>query len=330
VIDRFVQQAVGQVLQRIWEPTFSKSSYGFRPEHSGHEAIEKAQGYIREGYRWVVDIDLEKFFDRVHHDRLLARVATKVQDKRMLALIRRFLTSGVLIGGLVSPSEEGTPQGGPLSPLLSNIVLDELDKELEKRGHRFVRYADDCNVYVRSERAGQRVMCSLRQLITKRLRLRINENKSAVARPHQRKFLGFSFTSQKLARRRIAPQARERFEARIRKLTARMRGRSLSDIIQELNVYLNGWKGYFGFCETPSVLRELDGWIRRRLRCYLWKQWKKPRRRRSNLLQLGVPLKIARSLAASSKGAWRISDVLAEALPPRFFDSRRLTRLMPA
>lgn len=327
VIDRFVQQAVLQVLQRIWEPTFSESSFGFRPQRSGHEAVETAQRYVREGRRWVVDIDLEKFFDRVNHDRLMARVNTRVRDRRMLGLIRGFLTAGVLEGGLISPSEEGTPQGGPLSPLLSNIVLDELDRELEKRGHAFVRYADDCNVYVRSERAAKRVMGSLRALITKRLRLRINEGKSAVARPHQRKFLGFSFTSQKQARRRIAPKALERFKARIRELTQRRRGRELKDIIHEVNLYLNGWKGYFGFCETPSVLKELDGWIRRRLRCYLWTQWKKPRRRREALMGLGVEPKLARHIGASSKGAWRISGYLGDILPPAYFDSLHLARL---
>lgn len=246
----------------------------------------------------------------------------------MLGLIRGFLRSGVLEGGLVSSTEEGTPQGGPLSPLLSNIVLDELDRELEKRGHKFVRYADDCNVYVKSERAGQRVMASLRRLITTRLRLKINENKSAVAKPYQRKFLGFSFTSHRTPKRRIAPQALKRFKERIRMLTGRMRGRKLSEVISELNAYLNGWRGYFGFCETPSVLRELDGWIRRRLRCYLWKQWKKIRRRRTELLRLNVPQNWARSLAASSKGAWHISDVLSKFLLPEYFDSLHLVRLI--
>jgi RNA-directed DNA polymerase len=327
VIDRFVQQAVLQVLQRSWEPTFSESSYGFRPARSAHEAVEKAQGYVAEGRRWVIDIDLEKFFDTVHQDRLMARMATRVRDKRMLGLVRGFLKSGVLEGGLVSSTEEGTPQGGPLSPLLSNIVLDELDRELEKRGHKFVRYADDCNVYVKSERAGQRVMASLRRLITTRLRLKINENKSAVAKPYRRKFLGFSFTSHRTPKRRIAPQALERFKKRIRTLTSRMRGRKLSAVISELNTYLNGWRGYFGFCETPSVLRELDGWIRRRLRCYLWKQWKKIGRRRTELLQLNVPQTWARSLAASSKGPWHISDVLSKFLLPEYFDSLHLVRL---
>ena len=327
VIDRFVQQAVLQVLQRNWEPTFSESSYGFRPERSAHGAVEKAQGYVAEGRRWVIDIDLEKFFDTVHQDRLMARVATRVRDKRMLGLIRRFLKSGVLEGGLVSSTDEGTPQGGPLSPLLSNIVLDELDRELEKRGHKFVRYADDCNVYVKSERAGQRVMASLRRLITTRLRLAINENKSAVAKPYQRKFLGFSFTSHRRPKRRIAPQAIRRFKERIRKLTQRMRGRKLKDVISELNAYLTGWRGYFGFCETPSVLKELDGWLRRRLRCYLWKQWKTIARRRSELLRLGAPQSWARTLSVSSKGAWRLSDVLSKFLQPDFFDALNLTRL---
>lgn len=329
VVDRFVQQAVHQVLQGIWEPTFSESSYGFRPGRSAHQAIETAQGHIREGRRWVVDIDLEKFFDRVNHDRLMARVSTRVRDKRMLGLIRGFLTAGVLEGGLVSPSDEGTPQGGPLSPLLSNIVLDELDQELEERGHAFVRYADDCNIYVRSERAGKRVMQSLRVMITKRLRLRINEGKSAVARPYQRKFLGFSFTSQKQARRRIAPKAVERFKARIRELTQRRRGRAVTTIIAELNLYLNGWKGYFAFCETPSVLKELDGWIRRKLRCYLWKQWKTARQRREALMKLGVGRDLARRIGGSSKGPWHLSGLLDDILTPRYFDSLRLTRLHP-
>lgn len=329
VIDRFVQQAVLQVLQKIWDPTFSESSYGFRKGRSTHQAIAAAQRYLHEGYRWVIDIDLEKFFDRVNHDRLMARMATKVSDKRMLALTRAFLRGGVLEAGLVSPTEEGTPQGGPLSPLLSNIVLDELDKELEARGHKFARYADDCNIYVRSERAGQRVMGSLRHLITSRLRLRINENKSAVARPHERKFLGFSFTNEVKPRRRIAPKAMHRFKERIREITSRVRGRKLSDIVQELNLYLKGWQGYFGYCETRSVLKELDGWIRRRLRAYIWKQWRTFKKRRTALRQRGVNHAEATQLAASQKGPWRISHVqtLDAALPTRFFDSLGLTRL---
>jgi RNA-directed DNA polymerase len=330
VIDRFVQQAVLQVLQKIWDPTFSASSYGFREQHSAHQAIAAAQGYLREGYRWVVDIDLEKFFDRVNHDRLMARLAQRVNDQRMLRLIRGFLSAGVLEGGLVSPSDEGTPQGGPLSPLLSNIVLDELDQELEKRGHKFARYADDCNVYVKSERAGQRVMESVRRFITTRLRLRINEDKSAVARPHERKFLGFSFTQRAQPRRRIAPKALLRFKNRIREITRRTRGRKLDDIVQELNLYLRGWRGYFGFCETSSVLKDLDSWIRRRVRAYIWKQWRTFRKRRSGLLGHGVNRDAATKLAASRKGAWTLShtDTLQMALPNGFFDSLGLIRLL--
>jgi len=330
VIDRFVQQAMLQVLQRIWDGTFSNSSYGFRPNRSAHEAVAAAQGYQLEGYNWVVDIDLEKFFDRVNHDRLMARLAERVRDKRILKLVRAYLTSGVLEGGVASPTEEGTPQGGPLSPLLSNIVLDELDQELEKRGHKFARYADDCNIYVRSERAGHRVMNSLRRLITTRLRLKINENKSAVARPQERKFLGFSFTGgRNPPRRRIWPQARCRFEERIRELTRRTRGRKLDSVVEELNRYLSGWRGYFGFCETPTVLQELDGWIRRRLRAYIWKQWKTFKRRRTALRRHGLSLEDATQLAASQKGPWRISRTqpLQRALPNGYFDSLGLQRL---
>ncbi len=329
VIDRFVQQAVLQTLQKIWDPSFSQSSYGFREQRSAHQAIAAAQGYLMEGYRWVVDIDLEKFFDRVHHDRLMARLATRISDKRMLRLIRAFLTSGVMEGGLVSPTEEGTPQGGPLSPLLSNIVLDELDQELEKRGHKFARYADDCNIYVRSERAGERVMGSLRRLITTRLRLRINENKSAVAQPHERKFLGFSFTDEEEPRRCIAPKALLRLKNRIREITRRTRGRKLSDVVQELNLYLNGWRGYFDFCETRSVFKQLDGWVRRRLRAYLWKQWKTFKNRRTALIQRTVNRDEAVTLAASQKGPWRLSrtKALQKALPIGSFDSLGLVRL---
>jgi RNA-directed DNA polymerase len=329
VIDRFVQQGILQILQKIWDPTFSESSYGFREHRSAHQAIVAAQGYLHEGYDWVIDIDLEKFFDRVHHDRLMARLATRIRDKRLLSLIRRYLTSGVLEGGLVSPTDEGTPQGGPLSPLLSNIVLDELDQELEKRGHKFARYADDCNIYVRSERAGHRVMQSLRQLITVKLRLRINENKSAVARPQERKFLGFTFTAGVMPLRKIAPKAMQRFKSKIREITDRTRGRTLEEVLQELNGYLDGWRGYFGFSETPQVLKSLDGWIRRRVRAYLWTQWKTFRRRREALLRLKVNRQDATKLAASRKGTWRISHSkpLDAALSTRYFDSIGLHRL---
>jgi RNA-directed DNA polymerase len=330
VIDRFVQQAVLQITQRIWDPTFSESSYGFRQQRSAHQAIAATQQYLADGYEWVVDVDLEKFFDRVHHDRLMARLASRMRDQRMLGLIRAYLKAGVMDEGLVSPSEEGTPQGGPLSPLLSNVVLDELDQELEKRGHKFARYADDCNIYVRSERAGQRVMKSLRRFITTKLRLRVNENKSAVARPHQRKFLGFTFTKAAKPRRRIAPKSLLRVKDRIREITRRTRGRKLNDLVQELNLYLNGWRGYFGFSETPSVLKELDGWIRRRLRAYSWKQWKTFRKRRTELVRRGVNRHDAAKLAGSSKGVWRISltKTLTMALPNGYFDSLGLVRLM--
>ncbi len=262
-----------QVLQADWDRTFSEHSFGFRPKRSAHQAVARAQEYIASGHNVVVDIDLEKFFDRVNHDILMGLVAKRVTDKRILKLTRDFLTAGVLADGLVSPTEEGTPQGGPLSPLLSNLMLDVLDKELEKRGHRFVRYADDCNIYVCSQRAGERVMAGIERFLTKRLKLKVNKAKSAVAKPSVRKFLGFSFTSEKQPRRRVAPQAIARFKARVRELTRRTCGKSLAQVAKELSSYLIGWRAYFGFCETPSVLRELDQWTRRRLRAIAWKQW---------------------------------------------------------
>jgi len=270
VVDRFVQQAVLQVLQERWDPTFCEHSYGFRPGRSAHQAVAKAQEYIQQGYDWVVDLDLEKFFDRVNHDVLMSRVARRISDKRMLKLIRGFLNSGVMENGLVGPTEEGTPQGGPLSPLLSNLLLDELDRELERRGHRFVRYADDSNIYVKSERAGQRVMEGVKRFLTRKLKLKVNESKSAVARPKDRKFLGFSFTGGEMVKRRIAPKAILRFKERIRELTWRTRGISIERMIEELRGYMIGWRGYFGFCQTPSTLKDLEGWTRRRLRCMIW------------------------------------------------------------
>jgi RNA-directed DNA polymerase len=323
VVDRFVQQAVLQVLQKRWDPSFSDSSYGFRPGRSAYQAVVRAQEYIRQGYDWVVDIDLEKFFDRVNHDVLMGRVAKRVRDKRMLKLIRGFLNSGVLENGLVGPTEEGTPQGGPLSPLLSNLLLDELDRELERRGHRFVRYADDSNIYVKSERAGQRVMESVRRFLTGKLRLKVNESKSAVARPKDRKFLGFSFTGGESVKRRIAPQAVLRFKGRIRELTRRTRGISIERMIRELRRYMIGWLGYFGFCETPSVLRELESWTRRRLRCFLWKQWKRGKARFKQLRKRGIGKELAACMAGSAHGPWRLSksQALHYALPNAFFDS---------
>src|ERR1039458_9024802 len=271
VLDRFVQQAVQQGLQKQWDPTFSEYSYGFRPGRSAQQAVAQAQRYIAEGYGWCVDFDLEKFFDRVNHDKLMGAIAKRVEDKRLLKLIRAFLNAGVMEDGLVSPSVEGTPQGGPLSPLLSNLVLDELDRELERRGHRFVRYADDSNIYVRSERAGQRVMESVTRFLHEKLKLKVNREKSAVAKPQERKFLGFSFSRHREPKRRIAPKATVRFKQRVRELTGRRRGKSLEEMVRELASYLRGWRSYFGFCQTPWALVQIGRWVRRRLRCALWR-----------------------------------------------------------
>jgi RNA-directed DNA polymerase len=323
VLDRFIQQAVMQVLQAEWDRTFSEASFGFRPKHSAHQAVERAQAYIASGHAVVVDIDLEKFFDRVNHDILMGLVAKRVADKRLLRLIRGFLTAGVMEAGLVSPTVEGTPQGGPLSPLLSNLMLDVLDKELEKRGHRFVRYADDCNIYVRSRRAGERVMAGIEKFLAKRLKLKVNKAKSAVAKPSVRKFLGFSFTRGKEPKRRVAPQALARFKAKVRELTRRTRGQSLAQTVKELSVYLRGWRGYFGFCQTPSVLRALDEWTRRRLRAIAWKQWKRGRTRFAKLRRRGVGRDLAAQTAGSPCGPWRISNspALNIALPIVYFGS---------
>jgi RNA-directed DNA polymerase len=331
VVDRFVQQAILQVLQERWDPTFSAHSFGFRPGRSAHQAVAQAQEYIAAGNGWVVDLDLEKFFDRVNHDKLMGQIAKRISDKRVLRVLRAFLTAGVMADGLVSPTAEGTPQGGPLSPLLSNLVLDELDRELERRGHRFVRYADDCNIYVRSQRAGERVMNSLREFITHKLKLRVNETKSAVARPQHRKFLGFSFTKGPQPRRRIAPKPRKRFEDRVRELTSRTAGRSLTQVIENLARYLQGWRAYFGFCQTPSVLRHLDKWIRRRLRCYVWQQWQTSHRRFQALVRGGVKETEAKKAAASSKGPWRMSNTpqMSIALPNAYFALLGLPALAP-
>jgi len=329
VLDRFIQQAVQQVLGLRWDRTFSEQSYGFRPGRSAHQAVGQAQAYIAEGNGFTVDMDLEKFFDRVNHDILMGRIAKRVEDKRMLKLIRAFLNAGVMENGLVSPSEEGTPQGGPLSPLLSNLLLDDLDKELERRGLRFVRYADDCNIYVRSRRAGERVMQSITRFLTDKLKLKVNESKSGVARPAKRKFLGFSFTSGKQPKRRIAPKTLLRFKKRIRELTKRNRGVSLEQMVQQLRRYLIGWRGYFGFCQTPSVLRNLDSWIRRRLRCFQWKQWKRGKTRFAELRKRGVGKDLAAQTAGSSRGLWHISrsPALSFALPGAYFDSLGLPHL---
>jgi RNA-directed DNA polymerase len=329
VLDRFIQQAVMQVLQRRWDRTFSEHSYGFRPGRSAHQAVEQAQRYIAEGYRWVVDPDPEKFFDRVNHDKLMAKIAERVGDKRLLKLIRGFLTAGVMENGLVNPVDEGTPQGGPLSPLLSNIVLDELDRELERRGLRFARYADDSNIYVRSQRAGERVMESITRFIATKLKLKVNQQKSAVARPWERKFLGFSFTNAGIPKRRIAPKAVDRFKEQVRELTSRTSGVSIERRAEELTRYLRGWLGYFGKCETPSVLEALEKWTRRRLRSAIWKQWKRGTVRFAELRKRGVGKVLAAKTAGSAHGPWRLADSpgLHIALPNAYFDSLGIPRL---
>jgi RNA-directed DNA polymerase len=332
VLDRFIQQAVMQVLQKRWDPTFSNHSYGFRPGRSAHQAVAQAQQYIAAGYNWTVDLDLEKFFDRVNHDKLMGQVAKRVADQRLLKLIRAFLNGGVMENGLVSPSVEGTPQGGPLSPLLSNLVLDELDRELERRGHRFVRYADDCNVYVRSERAGQRVMESVTRFITHKLKLKVNEAKSAVARPQQRKFLGFSFTAGPEVKRTIAPKALNQFKQRIRDITRRAKSVSIKTTMDQLVPFMRGWRGYFGFCQTPEVLDYLTRWVRLRLRAALWRQWKTPRRRRAKLLALGVGPRLASNTAGSGRGVWYLAraKALSVGLSNAYFKSLGLPSLTEA
>jgi RNA-directed DNA polymerase len=317
VLDRFIQQALLQVLQRSWDPTFSDHSYGFRPGRSAHQAVSQAQEYLRARRRWVVDMDLEKFFDRVNHDKLMEAVARRVEDERIQRLIRRYLRAGVLCDGIVSASTMGTPQGGPLSPLLSNLLLDQLDKELERRGHCFVRYADDCNIYVATKRAGERVMRSVTGFLERKLKLKVNAGKSAVDRPWNRSFLGFTFT-RATPRRGISAEAIYAFKERVREVTRRNRGASFITVVGELKPFLRGWRGYFGFAETRSILNALDCWVRRRLRCYLWKQWGRGRRR--ELQRLGIPPDDAR-MAGSSRGPWRMSrhPVANRALPAAFF-----------
>lgn len=329
VTDRLIQQAISQILSREYDPTFSESSYGFRPNRSAHDAIRKAKSYIKEGHRWVVDMDLEKFFDKVNHDRLMATLAKRIKDRPLLKLIRKYLQSGVMIGGVFSRTEEGTPQGGPLSPLLSNIVLDELDKELENRGHKFVRYADDCNIYVKSRRAGERTIRSVQHFIERKLRLKVNEEKSAVDRPWKRKFLGFSFTSHKEPKVRIAKESMKRLHKKIREITSRKMPYPMDYRIEKLNQYLMGWCGYFALADTPSIFKQLDSWIRRRLRMCLWKNWKRVKTKYKNLMGLGTPPDKAREWANSRKGYWRISKspILHRNLGNSYWSERGLKSL---
>lgn len=330
VLDRFIQQAIHQILSPLWEEGFSAHSYGFRLGRSAAQAVKAAQGHIRSGKRWVVDVDLEKFFDRVNHAVLMARVARKVKDQRLLKLIRRYLESGIMQQGLVEPRSEGTPQGGPLSPLLSNILLDDLDKELEKRGHRFCRYADDCNIYVGSRRAGERVMASLSRFLRETLKLAVNPKKSAVDRPWKRKFLGFSMTAHRECRVRVAPQAVERFKEAMREKFREGRGRNLRAFLESLKPKLRGWASYFSVAETRNVFEDLDQWLRRKLRCMEWRKWKKPRTRMRKLIALGLDRGRARESAFNGRGPWWSAGAshMNAALPTAYFRRMGLISLL--
>lgn len=326
VLDRLIQQAIAQVLTPMFEEVFSPHSYGFRPGRSAHQAVQQAQAYIREGYDWVVDIDLEKFFDRVNHDMLMARVVRVVKDKRVLKLIRAYLESGVMVNGVVMETEEGTPQGGPLTPLLSKIMLSDLDRELEERGHKFVRYADDCNIYVKTPRAGERVLEGVKQYLERKLKLKVNPKKSKVEKATRAKFLGFSFFKRKgEVSIRLANRTKERLMEKMRHLTRRTRSDKLEDIVSEINRYLRGWIAYFRLATTPSVYQELDEWIRRRLRQLLWKRWKKGTTRYRELIHLGVPNERA-ALGATGRSPWHmsLSPVVHEALSNTFWHNSGL------
>lgn len=322
VVDRLIQQALHQVMSPLFEPNFSESSYGFRPGRSAQQAVSAAREYVAEGRRWVVDLDLEKFFDRVNHDILMSRLARLISDKRVLGLIRRYLQAGMMTGGIMSQRTEGTPQGGPLSPLLSNVLLDELDKELERRGHKFCRYADDCNIYVQSRSAGERVMESVTRILSERLRLKVNAEKSAVARPWERKFLGYTMTWHKQPRLKPAPESIRRLKAKVRVIFREGRGRSLPQVIKDLNQLLRGWTAYFRLAEVKGVFEELDGWLRRKLRCLLWRQWKRTYTRAKNLMKRGLTKLRALKSAMNGRGAWWNAGAshMNEAFPKSYFD----------
>lgn len=328
--DRLIQQALHQVLSPIFEADFSESSYGFRPGRNAHQAVKAAKQYVAAGRRVVVDMDLEKFFDRVNHDLLMQKLSTKIDDRRVLCLIRRYLEAGMMADGMVSQRTEGTPQGGPLSPLLSNILLTELDRELERRGHAFCRYADDCNIYVKSKEAGERVMASITRFLADRLKLTVNAAKSAVEQPWKRKFLGYSLTWHKAPKLRIAPTSLKRQEDKIRGVLKGARGRSLTKVIAELNPILRGWAAYYKLTETKQALEEMDGWIRRKLRCMLWRQWKRPYTRAKNLMKAGLPEERACRSAFNQRGPWWNSGAshMNQAFPKSFFDRLGLVSLL--
>lgn len=330
VTDRLIQQAIAQVLTPIFDPTFSEFSYGFRPRRRAHDAVRKARSYMEEGYRWVIDMDLEKFFDKVNHDMLMGLLAKRIKDKTILKLIRKYLESGIMINGVEVISEEGVPQGGPLSPLLSNIMLDELDKELERRGHKFVRYADDCNIYVKTKKSGLRVKKSITTFIEKKLKLKVNEEKSAVDRPWKRKFLGFSFTSHHSPKIRIAKESIKRAKRRIKELTQRSKPIPMEERIEKINEYLVGWCGYFALADTPTPFKQLDETLRRRLRMCLWKQWKLPKTKIKRLISLGVPKEKAYEWGNSRKKYWRISKspILHTTLNLKFWRNQKLKSLL--
>ena len=330
VVDRLIQQALNQVMQPLFEPTFSDASYGFRPGRSAQQAVLKAAEHIRGGKRWVVDMDLEKFFDRVNHDVLMARAARQVQDKQVLRLIRRFLEAGMMADGVEAARREGTPQGGPLSPLLSNILLSDLDLELERRGLSFCRYADDCNVYVSSQRAGQRVMAGMRSFLQRRLKLSVNEAKSAVARPWERTFLGYSVTAQHASKIRIAKQSLDRLKERVRELCCRGRGSSLPRIIEMMNPVLRGWMNYFGLTQSRRPIEELDSWLRRRLRSIVWRQWKRPKTREAKLRAHGLDAQRAWKSSVNGRGPWWNAGAkhMIAALPPKYFTQLGLVSLV--
>ena len=330
VLDRLIQQALHQILQPMFDPGFSRSSYGFRPGRNAHQAVKAAQKYVAEGRRWTVDLDLEKFFDRVNHNVLMARVERKVKDTGVLKLIRRYLEAGLMEGGIASARSEGTPQGGPLSPLLSNILLDDLDRELERRGHRFCRYADDCNIYVKSNRAGQRVKQSITAFLEQRLKLKVNVDKSAVARPWERKFLGYSMTWHRKPKLRIASESRKRITAKIRSALQRGRGQSMQQVIEGLNPVLRGWIAYFQCTEVKNVLEELDGWLRHKLRTLLWRQWKRVHTRARNLMKSGIDKVRAWTSATNGRGPWWNggSTHMNQAFPKSWFDRMGLVSLL--